>query len=324
MSKPNNEVLLQKADWALADITANGGLLNPEQANYFIRKVIVEGTLLRQVRAVTMDSHTVKLYKIGFGSRILRPATEATALSSGDRSAPTTSQVTLTSKEVIAEILLPYDIVENNVERGIITENIAPGPASNTPFGGGVKQTLVDLIAQRASADLEELALEGDTLSGDPYLALQDGYLKLAAAHVVTVNEGVSNSMFTAGLQAMPKQYLRNLPDLRHFLPVTRVLDWKTALAQRETALGDSQITSFANLYGMGVPVEMAPKMPDTVGLLCAPKNLIFGMQREITIEAEKIIAQRLYRIVLTAKVGMAVEETDALVKYTAIQALVP
>ena len=41
-----NQTLLAKADWAIGDLTANSGLLNPEQANAFIRKLLIQPTLL--------------------------------------------------------------------------------------------------------------------------------------------------------------------------------------------------------------------------------------------------------------------------------------
>lgn len=319
MSSSANNSVLAKADWALADITSNGGLLSVEQSTEFIRKLVIEPTLLKMMRVFPMTSHTHKLNKIGFGGRILRPAVQSVAVSSGDRVKPTTSQVTLTNKEVIAELRLPYDIVEQNIERAAVNESIAPGPVGNSPFGGGIKDTIIDMIVEQAAPDLEELILLGDTTSGDAYLAQFDGVLKLSTTNVVAVGGGVSNSMFSRGLKAIPLKYLRNLPSMKHFLPTTRVLDYSTYLASRETALGDAKIQSLTGINGMGVPVEMVHQLPVAQGLLTAPLNLIFGIGREIQIEVEKDIRLREYVIVLTAKVGFAIEEEEAVVKYTGI-----
>lgn len=318
-TKDTNSAVLEKADWALSDITANGGLLSVEQSDAFIRKLVVEPTLLKLMRVFPMTSHTHKLNKIGFGGRILRPAVQSVAVSSGDRVKPTTSQVTLTNKEIIAELHLPYDVVENNIERGMINDSIANGPVGSSPFGGGIKDTIISMIVEQAAPDLEELALLGDTTSGDAYLAQMDGFLKLAVTNVVPVNSGVGNTMFSRGLKAIPVKYLRNLAQMKHFLPTTRVLDYATYLASRETALGDSKIQSLVNIAGMGVPVDMVHQMPVSQGLLTAPRNLIFGIQREIMIEVEKDIRLREYIIVLTTKVGFAIEEEEAIVKYTNI-----
>jgi len=59
--------------------------------------------------------------------------------------------------------------------------------------------------------------------------------------------------------------------------------------------------------------------MPAANGLLTDPKNLIFGIQRQIHIETDKDIRSREYIIVLTARVDFQIEEEEAVVKYTNI-----
>ena len=75
-----NEKLIQKADWAVSDLESSGGKLNPEQANTFIRKLLAQPTMLRQVRRVVMTAPERKINKIQFAKRILRAASSATAL----------------------------------------------------------------------------------------------------------------------------------------------------------------------------------------------------------------------------------------------------
>ena len=67
----DNRQLIKKADFALADLAA-GGLLNPEQSDAFIRKLIVQPTVLKDARLVRMNSPQRKIEKIHFASRILR------------------------------------------------------------------------------------------------------------------------------------------------------------------------------------------------------------------------------------------------------------
>src|ERR1700745_3185278 len=133
---PSNESLLQKADLAIADLNANGGVLEPEQGASFIRKLIKTPTLIRVCRVVEMSSPQRKINKIGFGQRILRKATSATALTQnaanglstglGGRAKRTADQITLTTKEQIAEVRLPYDVLEDNIERPITADNALP------------------------------------------------------------------------------------------------------------------------------------------------------------------------------------------------------
>src|ERR1017187_5433456 len=118
----SNSTLLRKADIAIADLQSTGGELSPEQGAAFIRKLIKQPTLIRVCRVVEMVSPIRKINKIGFGTRILRKATSAVALNQnaavagglGGRAAPTTSQIELTTAEQIAEVRIPYDVMEDN------------------------------------------------------------------------------------------------------------------------------------------------------------------------------------------------------------------
>lgn len=310
----SNSELLKKADLALADITSNGGLLNAEQSDSFIRKLLVQPTILNQARVVRMNSPQMKINKIQFASRILHAGTQGTALTLGERSSPITEQIELNSKEVIAEIRIPYDVVEDNIERGNI------GQRTDTSTGGmtgGIKDTIMDLIAERAALDLEELALLGDTGSGDPYLALLDGWLVQATSNVVDMtNAPISKDMFKQGLQTMPDQYLRNKQALRNFVSVDNEIAYRDSLANRETAVGDAMIQGNSPIFGFGVPVEAASLMPAASGLLMPPQNMVFGIQRAIHVETDKDISTRTYKIVLTARIDFLFEEEEAVTKY--------
>lgn len=306
-----NEELIRKADLALSDLASDGGLLSDEQTNRFIRTLIDSPTMLNSIRVVTMNSPTKKINKIGFGSRIMQAATFGQAAST--RSKPTTSQVTLNSKEVIAEVWLPYEVLEDNIEGG--------NPfVANDGSPGGLHSTVVQLIAERAALDLEEQLLMGDTSSGDPFLAQNDGLLKLATAHVVDAGAAsISKSLMKAGVKAMPDKYLRNRSSLAHFISVDNETEYRDTYASRQTALGDSMLQGTSDIYAYGSPIRAVPLMPATKGLFSDPMNFIFGIQRRVTLEYDKDIRTRTFIIVLTARVDYQIEEADAVVTYTNI-----
>lgn len=315
-----NEQLLQKADWAIGDLTANSGLLNPEQANAFIRKLLIQPTLLAQARRVVMNSPTRKINKIQFASRILKAgytsglsrALDDTA--NRERSKPTTEQIQLNTKEVIAEVRLPYEVIEDNLERGNIGLSRDGGGASS----GGIVSTIMDLIAERAALDLEELAILGDTGSADPFLALTDGYLARFTSNVVDAGgAAISRTVLKNGSKTMPTQYRRNRAQMRHYVSTENEIEYRDTLANRETSVGDAMHQSLSPVYAAGTQVEGVGLMPAASGLLTHPLNLIFGIQRQIHIESDKDIQRREYIIVLTARVDMQVEEELAGVKYT-------
>ena len=329
----SNKALLKKADWAVSDLQSTGGELNPEQANQFIRKLLQQPTLLRQVRRIVMSAPERKVNKIQFNKRILRAGVSATALAnaavdgafdpsdSGEgqaRAKPITEQITLQTKEVIAQVNLPYDLIEDNIERGNIgTFNEGGAPRAS----GGIVDTILTLIAERAALDLEELAILGDTsisATADDFLRLTDGYLKTLDGGQIVNAAGapISRKVLTDGMKLLPSQYRRNRAGLMHFVATEQEIDYRETMAQRETAQGDAQTVSVAPVFAAGAPLDGVALMPNTQGILTNPLNLLFGIQRNIHFETDKDITTREYIIVVTARVDFQIEENDAAVRY--------
>jgi hypothetical protein len=323
MTTPNSS-LLRKADLAIADLQSNGGDLLPEQGASFIRKLIKQPTLIKQCRVVEMLTPKRKINKIGFGTRILRKATSGVALTQNQRSKPTTEQIQLSTNEQIAEVRLPYDVLEDNIERATSANNEV---ANTGP--GGLRQTIIDLIAERAALDLEELGLLADTAyvnGGDAddqaYLSQLDGWLKKAGTLGNVADQGnttVARAMFKQGIKTLPKQYLRNKAAMRHFLSNNNETEYRDTLANRVGQLGDGMATGELPAYAFGSRVDPVQLMPEDKGLFTDPLNLIFGIQRQVSMEFDKDITARVYIIVLTTRVDFQLEEAAALVEYTNI-----
>lgn len=334
----SNKQLIEKADFASADLTT-AGALTAEQANKFVRTLIEEPTLLRDVRVVEMNSPTRNINKIRFNKRILRAATSATALTteataSGtafdptaatgeavSRAKPQTSQVTLETDEVIAEVWLPYDVVEDNIEAGNIGVHRDTG---GTSLGGGFLDTVLQLMAERAALDLEELAILGDNSldTADPYLDLQDGYLELVRNGGNTNDvDGASltKTVFKNSKKTMPDQYLRNLGQIVHYVSHDQETEYRDTVADRATGLGDSTLEGDRAIRVFGSPIVPNSTIPENEGLFSNPKNFIWGVQRQMMLEWDKDISARVIKFVLTARVALAVEEATAAVIHTNI-----
>lgn len=316
-----NSSLLRKADLAIADLQQNGGELLPEQGASFIRKLIKQPTMIRECRVVEMGASKRKINKIGFGQRILRKAQSGVALTEAQRSKPTTSQIELDTKEQIAEVRIPYDVMEDNIERAMAANN----EASNTG-PGGLRQTIIDLIAERGALDLEELAILADTDYTNPgdaddeaYLSQLDGWLKRGAEDGNVADAGnatISKSVFKQGLKTMPSQYLRNRSALQHYVSVNNETEYRDTLADRGTALGDQMTQGQSPAYAYGSPVRGVAMMPEDRGVYTDPLNLIFGIQRQMSMEFDKDITERVYIIVVTCRIDFQIEEPEALVIY--------
>lgn len=295
--------IVEKADIAVSNLISNGGYLNPIQANTFLRMVQEQPTLVNQVRFVPMNAPRMEINKIGFASRILKAGpSSGTALTAGNRSAPTTEQVTLQTVKSLAEIHIPYDVLEDNIERG------------------SLEDTIMVQIAERAALDLEEFLLLADDESGDAFLAMGNGLIKLARSHIVDytgTTANITKGVFKAGIKTMPNKYLRNRGQMRFIVSPNAETDYADYLASRLTTLGDTRIES--NYVGMmnpfGVPLQSAALMPDANYLFMNPKNAILGVQREIMIEADRDIRTQVLIIVLSLRIAMNYEEEDAVVK---------
>ena len=309
----SSEALVQRADLVIADLDTNGGLLQPEQSKQFIDMILDEPTMLKQAQVVRMGAPEVKVNRIGFGERILRAArTTGSANDDGsndryvrktDRAAPTTSQVTLNASEIIAEVRINYETLEDNIE------------------GQSLEAHIMRLIAQRAALDLEEWALWADTTSGDAYLALQNGWIKRATAHVAdNLGAGINPDLMANALLALPQKYLRYLPQMRAFVSMANTIKYRQKVSQRLTGAGDSAMMGTLPLFAHGVQMEGAPMLAaddiGATGLLTFPHNLIFGIRRDITVETDKDIRSREYIIVLTLRAGLQLDDADALVKF--------
>jgi HK97 family phage major capsid protein len=300
-----NKSIIEKADIAVSNLQSDGGYLSTLQSNAFIRMLIDQPTILNEIRIQPMSTPVMEIDKIGFGSRIIKVApASGTALTPANRSKPTTEKVTLTTSEVIAEVHLPYDVLEDNIERG------------------SLEDTVLTLIAERGSSDIEELIIQGNTITGaDAFLRMKDGVLAQTTSHIVDFQDSgdrtVSKKIFKHGFKALPTKYRRNRSALRFYVSPDCEVEYVDTLADRPTILGDNKIVQWTPSYAYGVPVVPAAYMPNTNYILTHPKNIILGVQRQIMIESDRDIRARVLVIVLTMRLDIKFEEEDAVVKGT-------
>lgn len=304
---------IERADIVMSDLNTNGGTLSPEQANMFIDYIMEEPTILRQVRVERMNSPTKKINRMGFGSRIMHIApttgganddgTNDRILASASRAKVTTSQIELVTYERIVEVHIPYEVLEDNLE------------------GAAMESHIMRLIAKQVAIDCEEVALFSDTATvGDDDLAAENGWLKRISAHIVdNASAGPNPDLFANALLALPQKYLRNLPSMRAFISEANRIRYQQKIAERMTGYGDAVLQNANAMKAHGLQLEAAPMLAadgaGTKGLVTDPKNLIWAIRRDISIETEKNIRSRQYVIVLTLRSGLQVDDTEAAVK---------
>jgi hypothetical protein len=157
-----------------ATITTSGasaGLLDPEQAQGFIRKIKEKGALSNLMRQEIRTASAGEINKIATSGRIIRSATENA--DDGYRAGAAFDTVTYTT----VKVRLPWEVTED-----VFHENIA---------GAGLENILMDEMTSQFSLDLEDLDINGNTadVSADaPFLTIDDGLLKGIAASATAHN----------------------------------------------------------------------------------------------------------------------------------------
>lgn len=305
----DNRTILEKADLALSDLLT-GGELVPAQAKKFIRLLIKESVVMGLGSVRPMASKKQLVEKIRFGSRILRSASEGQPLSAGDRSKPDLSKVELDAKMFRAQVNLNDEVLEDNIEQG------------------SLRQTVMELMGEAISRDMDEIVVNGDVSSADPFLAQFDGMLAAATTHSVGGgSNAIGSDDLKAAIKAMPTQYIRNKKNLRFLTSVDAETDYRDLLSQRATVAGDKFLLEDAPVMYSGIPIMDVPMFPENLGggnnqtniVLLDPKNIMIGFWRKVRMETDKDIEAGILKIVASMRFDFKYVEEDAVVKVTAV-----
>jgi HK97 family phage major capsid protein len=276
-----------------------------------MRLLIKDSVLMKMATVVPMGSPKQQISKIKFGSRILRPGAEATALAAVDRSKPDLSQVELDAKLFKAEVRLSDETLEDSIERGEL------------------RQTIMEMMAEAISRDMEEVIVAGDTGSADPFLAVMDGVLAQATSNVVDAGGNpISKNLLRDMLKTLPSEHLRDKKAMRFLTSVDADLDYRNSLAERATAVGDKFLEGDSPVLYSGVPVQPVPLFPENLGagsdqtviLLCNPKNIHVGIWRQIRIESARDISEGTLKIVATLRFDVRFAEEPGTCKAIHVQ----
>jgi hypothetical protein len=306
MSKTLAELLQMRADMSLADLTSvggvGGGVLVPEQAEFFLDLIYDQPTIFQDARQVVMLSPTKNIDRLGFNQRLMHATPgENTALSSGNRTKPAITEIQLVAKDYVGEVDIPYDVLTDSLERGNFETHI------------------MTHIAKKVALDLAEFALQGDTTSSDPDYAVQDGWLKLCSSHTVDAAGAViSEDIMNRWYKAVPDKYLQNDAGWAFYLQRGVAVDWRHSVGGRMTPGGDAALRSGDIPPYSGIPVKKdntIKSLPNTgfvQGLFVHPENLIIGIWKEITIETFRQIQTRTLQICIHMRAAFAVEQPDA------------
>lgn len=301
-----NRTLLRKAELAVSDFTTNGGVLQPAQANKFIRLAIKEPVLLKQITVTPMKSLKEERDKLRFAGRVLKPGQEATALPSASWAKPNLGMFTLDAQLFKAEARMSDEVLEDQIERGQF------------------QQTIMQELSKAIGRDMEYVAINGDTASADPLLAKLDGVLKQITSNTVNhasakMNKGLLRDM----LRTMPDEFANDM--LVYHTNRQARIDYKDSLADRATGLGDLMLeTGNRPVVYNDYPVVSVPEFPvaagDTQAILGNPKGIHLGIWRQIRVKVDEDISAGVVIIVATVRFDVKVAEESAYVRAYAVK----
>ncbi|MDC6155647.1 major capsid protein [Bacillus albus] len=270
----NNQQLLKRLSKIEKTITTgsvSSGLLNSEQSKEFFRMAFDATPFSQLHRKEMRKAKQGVLDKVGIGGRILRKKTENK--DEDYRAGVTTSTIPYNTKA----LRLPWEITEETLR-----ENIE---------GEGFEDTVMTLMSTQTGIDLEDLHWNGDVESSDPFLSINDGWLKKILkskeSHIIdhaklvtgTGEEAKANGFGKGSIFAlsgvMPNKYKNS--NLRWIMSPNRREKWIEYLTNRPTGAGDAALLGAGDQVNkpMGYGIVTVPSLSDDIIILADPRNFI-------------------------------------------------
>lgn len=305
-----NKDLIQMAELSISDLSS-GGRLQPTHARTFMRILIDQSEIMPLATTVPMKSDTHNIDRIRFETRVAQAGTSGQPLAAAQRSKPELSKTVLQAQLIKAEVPIPDEVIEDNIE------------------GQRFQQTIIELMGEAIARDLDTLMVQGDTASADAFLAKFDGMLKQAVSNLVNAGTApLSKTVVRQIILSMPQQFRKRRRDLVLFTSPDAEEEFADSLGDRQTARGDRFQESDDKPVHRGVTVVGAAAFPENLGpgtnttnaILSNPKNLVWGMRRSMKVETDRDIKAGVLTIVASLRADFKYAFEGAVVKGTLIK----
>jgi HK97 family phage major capsid protein len=235
MPQNMNEELIIKT--ILASTLNNGGLLNPEQQQEFVKIIRANRDFIGRCRRVEMTNPHKEIDEMMVGQPISERALENTY--SGNTSRPSFGKINLEAKKIKSSWNVTSEAGQRNIE------------------GSNFERSVMEVFSSRIGADIELLGFQGDTNSANNLLKTLDGWGKQSEeAHILDADgASLTKDIFAHAIRRMPDEYV-NDPGLAWIMSRKLEIDWLDQVANRQTVQGD------AALNGSGVKPYGYPIIP--------------------------------------------------------------
>jgi len=304
-------VAADKADMALSDLTA-GGRLQPDQLKQYIRVAIKKSVLMGMVRVTTIPTPEYNLPKMTTMGEVMKPGVSGQALALAERSKVGLGYVQLVSKMGKAEVDIPREVLEDQIERGAF------------------KNSVMAYLGEHTSADLEKQLIKGNTSTGaTAWLKLQNGLIALTTSNTSAAgNVDLDKDVLETLDEALPEEYDEQ-PGMAYFTNRFARNKFRQSISDRTGGLSDAVVdgTAKKDLGWQDRPIKKIPLFPNDLGtgvdetrvLLLGPKNAIYAFYRKVTLDTEFAVRAQVYVIVLTLRSAIQYEHEPAAAMATEI-----
>ena len=276
---------MKKSALTTNDFSATG-LLKREQADMFIDLTVDESTLLSAVTVHKTDAAAGEIANLDITGPITEKATENN--DSGNTSKPTPDPISFTVVKSRSAIDITGEVSTDTIE------------------GTGVTSKIMQATLKAVRNDREQLAMHGDasisssSTATDRLLKTNNGWLLQLVSSGTTADAGgkrVSRAFLSKMFRSLPTRYRRNRSALRWIISSNAYLDMLAELQAINTPVADDvRRTGVLPAY-LGVPFLEVPLLLEDMTIdgtsgdlgtqivLGDPKNLIWVVQREMSIE---------------------------------------
>lgn len=303
---------------AIDNTSLPNSVLNREQADRFIDLLVDETVLMKRIRVVRTSRNKGEINKLDLGTI----STEgAHTTSRATTYVPTERVVTYDCEKYRSAFDLKTDFMEDNIE------------------GSAIRDTLLGMFTKRIAIDTEVAAIEGDDdlATGDGQsaennlLGVNDGFSKILRAQVPSGQQidaagaAPSKKLYYDMKRAIPSRYRAAKPQYTWITPSGPFDKWKLDWSDRETSGGDTALAEASVPGPWGIPMLEVPLMPEDMSFgttgtdgseiwLTPLKNLIYFVQRDITIEFDRKPRQDCWEVTIHFRVDFEVENPDLVI----------
>lgn len=278
---------------AIDETSLPNSVLTRQQSDKFIDLVIDYSRLLKNIRVQRVNHQKGELNKLNLGSIVTE---YAGATGTATRRTPSESQVNYDMVKYRSAFDLKTDFMEDNIE------------------GARARDTILSMFTKRIAVDMEMAAIEGDNSLSMGYgqsdennlLGANDGFRQIlldnvpAGQTIDCAGAAPSKQLYYGLKRRVPSRFRVAKPDYVWIVPSGIYDKWVLDWSDRATQGGDAALANGMVPGPFGIPMLEVPLMPEDLSWgssgtdgseiwLTPLKNLIYFIQREITIEFDRV-----------------------------------